>query len=75
MYLRFNPYKKSTIKSKVSEILKPRFYGPYKLIRKDGEVANELELPKGRKIHNVFHVSCPALLFTWLIFIPLAGLD
>ena len=39
------------------EKLKPHFYGPYKVIRKVGEVAYELELPKERKIHNVFHVS------------------
>ena len=39
------------------EKLKPRFYGPYKVVRKVGEVAYELELPEEREIHNVFHLS------------------
>jgi hypothetical protein len=40
------------------EKLKPRFYGPYTIQRRIGEVAYELELPEGYKILNVFHVSC-----------------
>ena len=52
------PYKKSTLKRSGVDKLKPTFYGPYKFIRKVGEVAYELELPPNRKIHNVFHVSC-----------------
>jgi hypothetical protein len=36
--------------------LKPQFYGPYKISRRVGEVAYELELMEGCKIHNVFHV-------------------
>lgn len=39
------------------EKLKPWFYGPYRIRRRIGEVAYELELLEGSKIHNVFHVS------------------
>ena len=48
---------KSSLKKKGVEKLKPRFYGPYKVVRKVGEVANELELPEESKNNNVFHVS------------------
>ena len=57
VFVRLQPYKQSTLKRSGAEKLKPRFYGPYKVIRKVEEVAYQLELPPNKKIHNIFHVS------------------
>ncbi|GJX84364.1 putative reverse transcriptase domain-containing protein [Tanacetum coccineum] len=38
--------------------LNPRYVGPFKVLRKVGEVAYKLELPeKLSRVHNIFHVS------------------
>lgn len=58
LYLRLHPYKQPSLKRKGMEKLKPHFYGPYRIIKRVGEVAYELELLEESKIHNVFHVSC-----------------
>jgi hypothetical protein len=45
------------LKRNGAEKLKPKFYGPYRVIKRVNKVAYKLELPEGRKTHNVFHVS------------------
>ena len=57
VYLRLQPYRQSSLKKSGAEKLNPRFYGPYRVIRRVGEVAYDTELPKGSWVHNVFHVS------------------
>ena len=58
VYLRLQPYKQTSLKINGAKKLKPRYYGPYKVIQKIGEVAYALEILEVSKIHNVFHVSC-----------------
>lgn len=55
--LRFQPYRQSTLKKSGVEKLKPRFYEPFRVSRRIGEVAYELEFPASNRIHNVFHVA------------------
>jgi hypothetical protein len=36
----------------------PKFYGPYIVLKRVGQVEYQLALPSQSKLHHVFHVSC-----------------
>jgi hypothetical protein len=57
VYLKVSPMR-GTRRFKVKVKLAPRYVGPFKIIRRKGEVAYQLELPpQSSDVHNVFHVS------------------
>ena len=55
--LKIRPYRQRTLAKRRNEKLSPQYYGPYKILRKIGKVAYELQLPAEAKIHSVVHVS------------------
>ncbi|KAL0561486.1 hypothetical protein IC582_001914 [Cucumis melo] len=55
--LKIRPYRQTTLRSKRNEKLSSRYFGPYKILERIGEVAYRLELPTDATIHPVFHVS------------------
>lgn len=57
VYLMLQPYHQSTLKKSGAEKLKPRYYGPFRVIKRVGDVAYELDFTGDSRVHNVFHVS------------------
>ncbi|KAK9073612.1 hypothetical protein SSX86_007936 [Deinandra increscens subsp. villosa] len=57
VYLKLQPYVQVTLKLHSNQKLAPRFYGPFLVLERIGEVAYRLDLPPEAQIHNTFHVS------------------
>ncbi|GJZ05359.1 retrotransposon-related protein [Tanacetum coccineum] len=55
--LKLQPYRQSTLRQHKHHKLAPKYYGPFKIIARIGEVAYKLDLPVTSQIHPVFHVS------------------
>jgi hypothetical protein len=58
VFLRLQPYKKTSLKTENCQNLAPKFYGPYTILKHVRQVAYQLSLPNHSKLHHVFHVSC-----------------
>ena len=57
MFLRLQPYKQNSLKADQCQKLAPKFYGPYTVLKRVGQVTYQLAFPSHSKLHNVFHVS------------------
>ncbi|GJZ52664.1 putative mitochondrial protein [Tanacetum coccineum] len=55
--LKLQPYKQVSLRQGKQNKFYPKFFRPFKIIQRIGQVAYKLELPHDSQIHNVFHVS------------------
>ncbi|GJT75254.1 ty3-gypsy retrotransposon protein [Tanacetum coccineum] len=57
VYLKLQPHRQVSIRQGQQHKLSSKYYGPFKVAERIGEVAYRLELPSSSQIHPVFHIS------------------
>ena len=65
--MKLQPYVQSSVAARSNKKLSFRFYGPYKVLQRIGNVAYKLDLPEGSRVHHVLLFRKIKLsLWSWL---------
>jgi hypothetical protein len=57
VYLKLQPYVQHTVARRPCQKLGFKFFGPFKILKRVGNVSYKLDLPESARIHPVIHVS------------------
>ena len=57
VFVKLQPYRQASLAGEYHKLSK-KYYGPYRISKRIGQVVYVLQLPEGSRIHNTFHVSC-----------------
>lgn len=57
VFLKLQPYAQSSVTKRASHKLSFKYFGPYQVLARVGQVAYQLKLPETSQVHPVFHIS------------------